>query len=499
MTVRSHPVYVLGVAAFLCLATNSAVAQAPSWNLTGNSGIDANRDFLGTTDSQPLIIKTQDTERLRVESNGNVGIGGVSPGARFTVLGDFIIAKAEFAGGTGFAFVLDQGTFDQGAGAVGFQKRGTSTPGNMGLGNGASEVVATSGNLGIYTFTPQGGYVAIGTNGTEALRIDLNGNVGIGTISPQVSLEINSGFDKDALRFSRSAVDYHSISTSFHGNLPSHNFLGFNVENSTNNIQRVLTLQGDGNVGIGVKNPGMALDVQGRSRVRDGIGGSAAGTAGLWFNTENSFGQGGIADIGFVGAVDATRIGFFGNDPRGGSGWGLTFDTVTGNVGIGTQTQFPQHKLQVNGDASVQVLTITGADVAEPFPIANDATVQPGMVVAIDPAHPGQLRLSDHSYDHTVAGVVAGANDIGPGIILASGPGRTAEHSRPVALSGRAYVWADATDTPIRPGDLITTSDMPGYAMKVTDHTRAPGAVLGKAMSSLPSGTGLVLVLVCLQ
>jgi hypothetical protein len=74
-----------------------------------------------------------------------------------------------------------------------------------------------------------------------------------------------------------------------------------------------------------------------------------------------------------------------------------------------------------------------------------------------------------------------------------------APHSRPVSLSGRVYVWADAAHDPIQPGDLLTTSDIPGHAMKVTDYSRAQGAVLGKAMSALPAGKGLVLVLVSLQ
>ena len=52
---------------------------------------------------------------------------------------------------------------------------------------------------------------------------------------------------------------------------------------------------------------------------------------------------------------------------------------------------------------------------------------------------------------------------------------------------------------PIEPGDLLTASDTPGHAMKVTDYTKAHGAILGKAMSSLESGKGLVLVLVSLQ
>ena len=66
----------------------------------------------------------------------------------------------------------------------------------------------------------------------------------------------------------------------------------------------------------------------------------------------------------------------------------------------------------------------------------------------------------------------------------------------PVALSGRVWVYCDATRNPIQPGDLLTTSATPGHAMKVTNHTKAQGAIIGKAMTRLKSGRGLVLVLV---
>lgn len=46
-----------------------------SWELDGNSGTNPARDFLGTTDSQPLVIRTNNVERARVAANGNVGIG----------------------------------------------------------------------------------------------------------------------------------------------------------------------------------------------------------------------------------------------------------------------------------------------------------------------------------------------------------------------------------------------------------------------------------------
>jgi hypothetical protein len=133
---------------------------------------------------------------------------------------------------------------------------------------------------------------------------------------------------------------------------------------------------------------------------------------------------------------------------------------------------------------------------AEPFDISSPIAPE-GAVVIIDEDHSGQLKLSERAYDSRVAGIISGANGVNPGLTLsqkaALGAGRN------VALTGRVYVRADASTAPIKPGDLLTSSAVPGYAMKVSDHGKAQGAILGKAMSALPEGRGMVLVLVSLQ
>lgn len=170
--------------------------------------------------------------------------------------------------------------------------------------------------------------------------------------------------------------------------------------------------------------------------------------------------------------------------------------TSQGAIGIGTRT--PNVDLEVKGTLATDVLEIRGgSDLAEPFESSDGISFEPGFVVSIDDLNAGKLMLSIEPYDKKVAGVVSGAGGVRPGLTLKQ-EGVT-EGDNIVALSGRVYVHATASNGPIRPGDRLTTSGVHGYAMKVTDSSRADGAVIGKAMSGLESGEGLVLVLVNLQ
>jgi hypothetical protein len=161
--------------------------------------------------------------------------------------------------------------------------------------------------------------------------------------------------------------------------------------------------------------------------------------------------------------------------------------------------------IDTDGAVAVGALKITdGADFSENFDVNVEAIggealkAEPGMVVSIDPANPGKLALTTRAYDRRVAGIISGAGGVKPGMIMGQ-EGTLADGKHPVALSGRVYVWVDATRGAIEPGDLLTTSATPGHAMKVTNSTRAQGAVIGKAMTGLKSGRGLALALVTLQ
>lgn len=146
------------------------------------------------------------------------------------------------------------------------------------------------------------------------------------------------------------------------------------------------------------------------------------------------------------------------------------------------------------------------AGLAEPSDVSvlsSTSRIIPGIVVVVDRNRDGTLVPCTHAYDTAVAGVVSGADGLQPGMVMEAQDQPHAAGEHPVAMAGRVWCWVDAsTETgcgPVRCGDRLTTSETPGHAMRLSDEARAPGTVLGKAMTELLDGRGLVLVLVNLQ
>lgn len=159
--------------------------------------------------------------------------------------------------------------------------------------------------------------------------------------------------------------------------------------------------------------------------------------------------------------------------------------------------------LEINGDISnVETVNVKndmilqgGMDCAEQFDTENGLQIEPGTVVVI--TSEGTLEVCREAYDKKVAGVVSGAGDYKPAIILDRRPSRSDRTL--VALVGKVCCKADAKYGPIGVGDLLTTSLTPGHAMKATEPTRVFGSVIGKALKALERGKGLIPILVALQ
>jgi hypothetical protein len=177
--------------------------------------------------------------------------------------------------------------------------------------------------------------------------------------------------------------------------------------------------------------------------------------------------------------AETTRAGVMGYSPVGPGVF--AWSTIT-------------HSLVVSGDAHVTGDLFLGgsvtpnADMAENY--VASGTIEAGDVVVIDPETRFGVRHTNQPYDTRVAGIIS----TDPAIVLPGGIDGV-----PLALVGRVPVKVDASYAAVRVGDLLTSSPTPGHAMCCTDRLQCVGAIIGKALEPLESGTGVIQALVALQ
>lgn len=178
-------------------ASGVAVASPNNvWSLKGNTGINPTTNFLGTTDALPLLFRTNNIERVRIDGSGRMGIGTTSPNASSLIdLTDTtkgLLIPRMTVGQRNAIVAPATGLIVYNTGSDKFNYyNGTawkvidvisanpdwSTAGNSGT-NAATDYIGTSDAVGL----------VFKTSGNERFRIDATGNVGIGTTTPDVTL-----------------------------------------------------------------------------------------------------------------------------------------------------------------------------------------------------------------------------------------------------------------------------------------------------------------------
>jgi hypothetical protein len=274
-----------------------------------------------------------------------------------------------------------------------------------------------------------------------------------------------------------------------------------------NSIAVAGTATGNNSVGVFGKGDTNGVQTEGGANGVFAKGKGWCGIIGLSESTSGGFGVYGENTAGGTGVAGISKkwVGVYGetagleNGPAGvwgehkGAGIGVKAVSNTG-VGLfafsnGTAAVF-QGDVEVSGD-----IRLTNADCAEDFNIGTSVAVDPGMVMVL--GEDGALYPSQQAYDKRVAGVVSGAGDYKPGIVLDQ---QQSKHNRqPIALLGKVYCKVDTQYGAIEIGDLLTTSPTPGHAMKADDPAKAFGAVIGKALRPLQEGQGLIPILIALQ
>lgn len=126
------------------------------WKIHGNSSTNPSTNFLGTTDAQDLVIKTNNTEAMRIDTNGNVGIGTAVPAMKLGINGSFGVLDSIYT--DYFLLVrpsIGEIVIGDGAASVnGTQIRLNDNTRNIQVSNCtllqiASDTVSISGNVGI--------------------------------------------------------------------------------------------------------------------------------------------------------------------------------------------------------------------------------------------------------------------------------------------------------------------------------------------------------------
>ena len=149
--------------------TNSGVATATRFNPTGSS-VTGNGLYLPAANS--LGLSTNGTNAVYIDSSQKVGIGTTSPVVKLNVVGSSNANNAGIAGGS-YGIRFENG--------VTYSLTGSAI-------SGVDNTFTTS----FQPLTVNGSQLGFAISGTEAMRIDSSGNVGIGTTSPTAT----GGYDK---------------------------------------------------------------------------------------------------------------------------------------------------------------------------------------------------------------------------------------------------------------------------------------------------------------
>jgi hypothetical protein len=296
-------------------------ASAPSLILNGDANTGIWRPAADT-----LAVSTAGSERMRIDSSGNVGIGETSPQRPLHINGTEGVARF------------------------------TSTA----SGNNGFEVgIGTSSQA--FLWQSENSYMQFATNNTERMRIDSSGNVGIGTTSPLYKVQINAiANGQTALAFMNSAVTADGngstnirFVSATNAQWANASFSAYNFSFFGNGSEKFTILGANGNVGIGNTSPNAPLQFQTIVSTRKIV----------LFEVGNNdyqfygFGIEGNTLVYSVGDVGDRHVFFAGS----GTGTRNELMRINGNGNVGIGTNSPAHRLQVEDNGNVVRFYNTGS------------------------------------------------------------------------------------------------------------------------------------------
>lgn len=437
---------------------------------------------------------TSAAERMRIRSDGKVGVGTTAPTALFHVM----TASAD-----GDALRLHRNANTNGFGVAQYytlnNSSGVATDyAQISGGITSNAAGAETGALAFYTRNA-------GTLG-ERMRITNTGTVGIGTLTPNslYRLDVQGGTINSSGGLCINGTcktDWSQVGGS-----------QWTTSGTTINYNT-------GNVGIGTAAaPTRKLEVVGGNVFHQfsTTVGSEYGfytslnnnhfTSNLYFDGQWKMmagGKGALVATGPNNGGNAFAV-YADNTSRAANATSTLAQVMVVSMDgkLGVNTPVPTEMLHITGNAKVTGNIDVGGNINAKYQdvaewVESSQELIAGTVVVLDSERSNQVVASTQAYDSHVAGVIS----LQPGITLGErGEGRVL-----VATTGRVKVKVDATNGPIKIGDLLVTSDKEGVAMKSIPidfagaRIHRPGTLIGKALEPLAAGTGEILVLLSLQ
>lgn len=378
------------------------------WGLIGNTGTSPATDFLGTADNQPLVLRTNNAEAMRITAGGDVGIGTAAP-----LHGLHVIRN------TANATLGLRNLNDNAVSGVNYYGSAGTLGAVTGWSNNGNAIAPGTLLHGTITNMP----VSFITNSLERMRVDQNGNVGIGTTAPTARFEIaHNGTVPMRVRNTNAAgwsvTQYLNsggqIGHIGWGNPTASNLAGLFFAGTQANAPFIFTtadqermrLSADGRLGLGTNAPLWKLDVHDVQSVGRFVSSGHANGSVVELRNLNPGAGGMLGAVNFNNAADTYpgQIGYTADNAMTFRAGGMTnermrIDGTTGRVGIGTTA--PGYRLDVLEGVDLVPMRVrnslaTGYSVTHyTYDASNRGHV--GMANPGAPNHPGRFIVGSIS------------------------------------------------------------------------------------------------------